>query len=283
MKITLPDELQSFSHRQALQTALEAALGGGEIIARNYGKSVTTKFKGVADLVTDVDYETDAFVQKTLRTSFPEIPILSEEGSGALSSTGEQWIVDPLDGTIAFVFQAGKEVPSVLIALRENGETILGVVNFPLTGELFYAVKGLGAFANGLPIPHAQGTDKLKSSWVAMNPFGDSKFESDNFRTLFRELRSARGAGLVTCEVPHSGMGCRVVAPGAKHRVIIHDNHAVNVKQAAWDTIPIQLIVEECGGVVVNAQGARYDPKTPELLIVAASRSLAEEVIGLLR
>jgi fructose-1,6-bisphosphatase/inositol monophosphatase family enzyme len=62
---------------------------------------------------------------------------------------------------------------------------------------------------------------------------------------------------------------------------IIHDNNPLKVKQSIWDVTAPQIIVEEAGGVFLNSRGARYDPLEPDMIIIAKSQELADEILSL--
>src|SRR5207245_6952295 len=96
--------------------------------------------------VTQADREAERTIVASLGRAFPDYGVLGEEfgGSGNVST---RWIIDPIDGTKNFV----RRIPiwATLIALEERGEITLGVIHNPVTGELYTARRGGGAFLNG--------------------------------------------------------------------------------------------------------------------------------------
>ena len=239
--------------------------------------------KGVGDLVSDIDRRADQAVTEVLRR-YSDSSILSEELHPSAAELDDIWIVDPLDGTSAYLMQAGNHYPAVLIAKYRDGATRLGVAHFPLTGEWFYAQEAMGAFKNGdrLEIPETPRAT-LKNSWVEMNQFGDAGLETPQFAQLRNELRSRSGASLVTTTVPNSGVALRIAESKTRLVAAIHDNRADHVKQAAWDVAAPQLILQEAGGVFVNLRGQVYDPFCSEVIVVARHRDVASEVISLIQ
>lgn len=285
--------MPTFQHATTLNSpdlllALRAAEAAGRIIREGYDASLTIVEKGVGDLLSEVDKAADEAIMKSIRDEHPNDDILSEELNPDTKElgTGRLWIVDPLDGTAAFLLRCGPHLPSVMIALRENGEDTLAVIHFPLVGEkgeYFYAVRGKGAYKDGTPLSTKDSNTDLHAAWVDMNHQGDAARESDAFRTLREKLRSKDGARLVTTAGPQSGLAMRILDGSMKLSAIVHDNSPATkvAKQAPWDVIPVRIIVEEVGGCVLSLRGTAYDPYQPEPFTVAANRPLAERIVAL--
>ncbi len=264
---------------ERLYTAVLAAQAAGEIIRDGSEKLNVVEQKGVGDLVSEVDREADRVACDILRAA-SDLPILSEELNADQSTTNDMWIVDPLDGSSAYLMSAGPHFPAALIALREKGSTRLGVVYFPLTDQWFYAEKNCGAWHNGERLRCDTG-DSLSEVWVEMNQYGDANLETDYFRNLKERLRSKNGARMVTSTVPHSGVAMRIAVGDSLLAAAIHDNNPACTKQAAWDIAAPQIIMEEAGGVFLNPDGTPSNPFDSRPIIVSRSLELAQEIIGL--
>eukprot|EP00906_Rhabdomonas_costata_P015394 RCo022142 len=172
-----------------------------------------------------------------------------------------------------------------MVALRECRRTTAAVVVFPLTGEWFYAAQGKGAFRNGVPLGTASPPEKaprLKEMWVDMNEYGNSQWASAEFRALKARLQSPEGCRLVSCQVPHSGIAMRLVDGSCGLSAVVHDNNPARVKQAPWDIVAPQLIVQECGGNYWTISGAVTDPFTPTVNVVALCEATAMAIVRLL-
>jgi myo-inositol-1(or 4)-monophosphatase len=117
--------------RMAGGLLLERARGGAEL--RVSAKSTST------DLVSDADLAAEHAIREHLRERRPNDGFLGEEGGSAGGSSGLSWIVDPLDGTVNFLF----EIPQwcVSVAVRDDAGTVAGVVFDPNRGELFSATR----------------------------------------------------------------------------------------------------------------------------------------------
>ena len=273
------EHAQSISEELAL--AIEAAEAAGEVIRNGNGQLHQVDQKGVGDLVSEVDRLADKAVCDILERS-STVPILSEELHPELKEGEKEfWIVDPLDATSAFLMQVGCQYPAVLIALYRDGLTELGVAYFPLTGEWFYAQRDRCAFKDTKRLRIMNDELNLHESWVEMNQYGDAAKETKVFSQLRNELRTKRGARLVTTCVPNSGVALRIAESHSTLAAVVHDNHATSVKQAPWDIAAPQLILEEAGGVFLDMEGNRIDPFTATPFVVARSTALAHEIISL--
>lgn len=274
-------QIPDFFEQQSdlMQVAAKAAAAAGQIIKAGYEQVHQFDAKGVGDLVSQVDFEADKAATAILNANDPNLTIISEElNPDAGDESTDCWVVDPLDGTTAYLMKAGPQFSSVLIARRHAGETVLGLVYFPLTGEWFYARRGQGAFKNGSRLELATKNWSLSECWVEMNQYGNSQFESDFFASAKTALRSTRGAQIVTSTFPHAGVAMRILEQNSRLAVAIHDNNDQNLKQGPWDISANQIIFEEAGGVFCNPNGDRTSPFVAEPIVIAPTRKLAEAV-----
>lgn len=265
-----------------LQLAAQAALAAGQIIKDGYDRSHEIDAKGVGDLVSQVDFDADRVATDILSKAYPDTTIISEElNPDAGDAQTDAWVIDPLDGTTAYLMKAGLQFSSVLIAKREAGETSLGVVYFPLTGEWFYAARGQGAFKNGQALKLEQRDWQLGECWVEMNQYGNIAYETPFFAAAKNALRSNKGAQIVTSTFPHAGIAMRILEQKSGLAIAIHDNNPADLKQGPWDIAANQVIFEEAGGVFCNPAGGRTCPFRAEPILIAPCKKLAEQVCSL--
>ena len=97
------------------------------------------------------------------------------------------------------------------------------------------------------------------------------------------KLRTRDGASLVTQNAPYSGVAMRIAENDCLLVAAAHDNHPENVKQAAWDIAAPQCVLEEAGGVFLNANSERVDPFRAEPFVVARSKKIADQILDLVR
>ena len=133
-----------------LKAALDAAEQAAVIARSLYQHNIEVRIKADKSPVTEADVRCEIAIREILESRFPTHGFYGEE-TGARDQDAESlWLVDPIDGTKAFV----REYPmfSTQIALMRRGEIILGVSSAPVYGELAYAERGCGAYLNGRAI-----------------------------------------------------------------------------------------------------------------------------------
>src|SRR5436309_629703 len=130
----------------ALAAAVDAARAAGRVALKYYNAGFEIALKPDATPVTQADREAERTIVEILGRAFPEHGFLGEEFGGS-GNAATRWIIDPIDGTKNFV----RRIPiwATLIALEEHGEITVGVIHNPVTGELYTARRGGGAFLNG--------------------------------------------------------------------------------------------------------------------------------------
>lgn len=134
-----------------LQLAVEMAEQAGQLTLTYFSrKSLQIFTKRDATPVTEADRKAEELIRSAIALHNPADGVLGEEFEERPSMNGRRWIIDPIDGTKAFIH--GVPLYGVMIALEVDGIVRLGVVNFPALGDLYYAELGCGAFLNGSPI-----------------------------------------------------------------------------------------------------------------------------------
>jgi histidinol-phosphatase len=133
-----------------LEAALEAAARAADIARSLYLRNVEVRIKADRTPVTEADVRCEMAIREILEARFPAHGFFGEETDPRDLSAESLWLVDPIDGTKAFV----REYPffSTQIALMRGGEIVLGVSSAPVYGDLAYAERGVGAYLNGQPI-----------------------------------------------------------------------------------------------------------------------------------
>jgi myo-inositol-1(or 4)-monophosphatase len=124
-----------------LPVARDAAREAGSLVQRGYRRDVKAEHKGVVDLVTEFDRESETLLRQRLAAAFP-FPIVGEEGGGAFPAEGPVFCIDPLDGTTNFVH--GHPFWCVSIGLLVSGAPVLGVVVSPPLGIEWYGWNAEG-------------------------------------------------------------------------------------------------------------------------------------------
>ena len=134
-----------------LLLALDMAREAGQLTLSYFSrKSLQVFTKRDSSPVTEADRKAEELIRAAISSRYPLDGVLGEEFGERLSGNNRRWIIDPIDGTKAFIH--GVPLYGVMIALEIDGCMELGVVHFPALGELYYAEQGGGAFLNDLPI-----------------------------------------------------------------------------------------------------------------------------------
>lgn len=246
----------------------EAAREAGRIAGCHFrrGGKTTARIwsKHGGSPVTEADVAVDSFLKVELSASLPESGWLSEETADdpARLEARYLWIVDPIDGTRAFL--SGHPDWSVAIALVADGRPVLGVVHAPAHGILYEACRGGGAFRNGASISVSR-RGGLRGARVA-GP-----------KPLVDRLAHAAGAVEQVERIPSLALRLVRVAEGTVDIALVSGN------ARDWDLAGADLILAEAGGTLTTLDGDRpryngVEPVHGEL--VAAPCGLHRELIG---
>ncbi|WP_053406368.1 inositol monophosphatase family protein [Persicobacter sp. CCB-QB2] len=208
---------------------------------RQMDKSKIEK-KGLNDLVSYVDKETEKMLVSKLSQLFPEAGFITEEGTTAQGQAEYTWVIDPLDGTTNFLHQL--PLYSVSIGLLHEGKPVLGVIYAPETEEMFSAVKGEGAYLNGKQIEVSQA-DQFSDSLIATG------FPYQRFEEMDAYLR-------ILDKLMHCTHGLRRLGSAAIDLAYVACGrfeafYEYNLKP--WDIAAGIIIVEEAGGKVTDFKG----------------------------
>ncbi|URM89331.1 inositol monophosphatase [Streptomyces sp. MRC013] len=130
---------------ELLSVALEAARRAGALLrdGRPADLGVAATKSSPIDVVTEMDLAAEKLIAEHLAEHRPHDGLLGEEGGAAEGTSGIRWVVDPLDGTVNYLY--GLPTWAVSVAAERDGEALVGVVEIPMRGETFRAVRGGGA------------------------------------------------------------------------------------------------------------------------------------------
>jgi len=239
--------------KKELAFAKDIAVQAGAILRKGMGKRSNVKHKGRVDLVTEYDFRSEALITREIARMFPNHSILAEEGGETEKQSSHVWIVDPLDGTTNYAH--GYPAFCVSIGLEVDGEMALGVIFDPVHDELFYAVKGGGAFLNRRRI-HVTDRNKLKDSLLATGfPYDIAESDVDNldnFARMYKVAQGIRRGGSAALDLAYLACG--------------RFDGFWELKLHPWDTAAGIVIVKEAGGRVTRIDGGRYHISDVDIL-----------------
>lgn len=244
------------------------ARAAGDILRLGYEKKHDVQFKGVIDLVTEVDRQSEAYLLGEIGRLFPDHQIVSEEIGLVPGSDGDQWYVDPLDGTVNYAH--GIPVFSVSIAYAHNGVMTLGVVYDPLRDELFSAERGKGAWLNGRRLQVSQAADlqhSLLATGFPYDTWSSPRNNLENFTRFSKLTQGVRRLGSAALDLCYVGAG----RFEGYWELTLH----------SWDVAAGGLIAAEAGAKVTSMDGAP-DYLSPPCSLLAASPVLHEKMLDVL-
>jgi myo-inositol-1(or 4)-monophosphatase len=248
-----------------LDLAQRAALAAGEVLISYYGRppeGLGSK-SSETDPVSDADRQAERTVRELLGTERPGDGLLAEEGSRSSSTSGRRWIVDPLDGTVNFLY--GFPAWAVSVALEDADGIAVGVVHSPVHGETFSAVRGEGARLNGRVLQVRQRRE-LERAMVATGFSYDAERRAEQAEVIRRLLPRAR-------DIRRAGAAALDLAWVAAGRLDAFYERGLN----AWDCAAGGLLVREAGGAVTDLDG------DPPGLVAAATPELLGELAAVVR
>lgn len=242
---------------RSVETAADAARA--EILPRFRSVAVETKSDGSP--VTEADRAAERVIRTTLRSAFPDFGVLGEEFGEEGIDERPFWVVDPIDGTIAF--SRGIPLFSTLIALVEDGEPVLGLIDCPALGERYVGWRRGGCRRNGVPTRVSQETDLARSIVSHGDPFCFERFgKRDGFERMARSIPMLRGYtdGFGHAQVLGGGVGAMV-----------------DLDLNPWDAAAAQILVPEAGGRCDTLSGPGR-----KVGLVLGSPALVEQLLELL-
>lgn len=262
--MTLPIDL--------LRVAVDVGVAAAERIAelRPAGRvDVTSTKSSPTDVVTEIDHESERFIREHLLAARPDDGIVGEEGDDHIGTSGVEWVVDPIDGTVNFVY----DIPqyAVSIAAQQDGQVAAGFVINVASGERWGAVRGVGAWRSSggerhsLAVPYPP---RLAQALVAtgFNYVPDVRQKQASAVAALlpqvRDIRRFGSAALDLCALA-SGQLDAYVEEGLQ----------------PWDLAAGTLIAREAGLMVRGLDCDEPDNR----LVMAAHPALAEEFFGAVR
>jgi myo-inositol-1(or 4)-monophosphatase len=248
-----------------LELAERAARAAGEVLMSYFGHAAEglASKSSPTDPVSDADREAERVIRELLASERPEDGLLGEEGTHSRATNGRTWIIDPLDGTVNFLY--GLRTWAVSIALEDPEGLAAGVVFNPVDAECFSAVRGQGATMNGRTI-HVTGCPTLERAMVATGFSYEAPRRAEQAELLLRLLPRVR-------DIRRAGAAALDLAYVAAGRVDAFYERGLK----AWDEAAGLLLVKEAGGVVADLDGE------PHGVVAAATDQLLIELRHVLR
>ena len=252
-----------------LRVALDAAIDAGPIALEHFRRPIPVADKrkdGRYDPVTEADRGIESFIRRRLREAFPDHGIVGEE-HGSEGSSETYWVIDPIDGTRAFI--SGMPTWGILLGLVAAGRPLVGVMHQPFTGETWYAAAGRGA---RLRVRDREQPLCARADAV----LGDAVLYSTHPSMFGDPLRARYHALATRCRLQRWGGDCYAFALVAQGGIDL----MVDAGLAPYDILPLVPIIEEAGGTVTDLEGRV--PLAGGTVVAAANAALHAEALAIM-
>jgi myo-inositol-1(or 4)-monophosphatase len=245
-----------------LLVAREAAEAGGTAALTRFQRTVDVRTKPDSSPVTEADFASEAAILRRISQAFPSDGFLCEESGEKPAASGRRWIVDPLDGTRAFL--RGLPHWGVLIALEVEGRVEAGVAYFPAVGAMYAAATGEGCLRNGEQI-RCSNTVSLEGATVQLGEIGPiAARDPAMFAAILR-------SGAVLRSYGDAYAGCLVLEG--------RSDVWIEATAKAWDFAPFAVLAREAGAVFSDWTGEQAIDRGTGLL---APPALHGAILGLM-
>jgi myo-inositol-1(or 4)-monophosphatase len=251
-----------------LPIALKAMDLASELVRARLPSAVNAK--GDRDMVSDVDVEIERAIRGYLRTQTPQVGFLGEEEGNAPGEGELRWILDPIDGTANFV--KGIPLYAISLALIDDKEPVLGVIDVPAQRCRYSAATGLGAYCGDTRI-RVRPTSRIEDAIVTIGDYAVG--EQARVKNQVRLAATGRLAPQVqrVRMVGSAAIDLAWLARGRTDAAIIFGNKP-------WDTAAGVILVREAKGLVVDAHGDHHTAQSAST--VAASAELLGKLIDII-
>ena len=244
-------------HEEYLKHARQLARNAGAILlegrpdfARNSFLETTSK-TSPTDLVSEKDLASEKSIVDGILAKYPNDGIVGEEGTNRKSTSGIEWIIDPLDGTINYIY--GSPFWSISIAIADHEGVFAGVVYVPLLDLEFFAIRNVGAWRQDrfgeVKLPNIQEIELQNAlcatgfSYIAEKRIA----QSDELASILPKIRDIRRVGTAALDL------CMVAAGNV--------NAYFERGAQIWDIAAGTLVVREAGGIVSGLNGKEAGPE----------------------
>jgi len=226
----------------------QIAKDAGEIVYRGYHESKTITHKGVVDLVTQYDVETENYILGELKRYFPDHTLVGEESHKGGYDFDKAIYIDPIDGTTNFIH--GIPHLAISIGVWESGLPVMAVVYNPILDEMFYATKDQGAYCNEKRLT-VSTQERLQQSLIATGfPYVkvdrgvEYHWVIESMTSLLPNIRDIRRLGAAAIDLCYLAEG--------------RTDGFYEIDLKPWDVAGGILILLEAGGEVTNTKGDKY-------------------------
>jgi len=247
-----------------LDIAINAIKSAGNILRENFKKKYQIIHKSPKELVSEIDIKSQNKIIEILKNNF-SYEIFTEEKKTSEINEENMWIIDPIDGTHNYI--AGLPFSGISIGLLKNNIFCIGVIYFPIENEIYYAVKGKGAFCNDKQIFVSKNDDISKSIINYDNQFYLSPKSFDYYKILIEKSFTTRIFGVATRDI------CFISSGKIDGR--IWNNTKI------FDIAAGIVILTEAGGKITNFDGTPCNIQSKK--VVASNGKIHDQLLNIFK
>jgi histidinol phosphatase-like enzyme (inositol monophosphatase family) len=238
----------------------------GAVIRPYFRAGIESVAKGDGTPVTKADREAEAAIRALIEREYPAHGIFGEEHGSTRAEARYQWVIDPIDGTKAFL--VGAPLFGTLIALCEDGRPILGVIDQPVQRERWIGARGRGATFNGRPAKARPYRPLDEAILCSTTP------------DMFHDWKAPKHKRLDdACWFTRWGVDCYAIGMMANGYVDLMADALLK----PWDFCALVPVVEAAGGVVTDWEGRPLGLSSGETFLAGANPRIHAEALALLK
>ena len=257
----LKNDLQNY-----LDIANQIADKAKEISMAYFRNDFSVSIKDDFTPVTLIDQKIESFARKLIRSKFPDCGIIGEEEANFQVGSDDIWVIDPIDGTKAFV--SGIPVFTTMIGVLRNGIPVLSVVDNPVMDERWIGIENEPSRLNGINLSTSSETDLTKSSLHATSP---QMFSKDEY------LRWMELAKNVAFHHYGSESYSYCLLAGGYLELVVEADLKI------CDFLPVIKLIQGSGGVITDWEGKSLSVESDGHVIASSSRILHDQAVRFLQ
>lgn len=247
---------------ELVSLAEEVARAAGALLMQRPDSFTFTEKSSAVDFATQMDQQAESLIVKSLLAARPEDGIIAEEGAAQPSKSGITWVIDPLDGTVNYLY--GLPGWNISIAAKNQEGVIAGVVFAPTINSLWKATKGGGAYLNNKAIK-CNDPVNLNLALIATGFSYDLELRKEQgarIQKLIPQIRDLRRNGAAAVDLCYVAMGA------------VDAYFESSLKE--WDFAAGGLIATEAGALISGRTGGAPDGD----MVVCAGPSLHAQLLA---
>jgi len=253
------NELDFHAFAASAETMLNAS---GNLIREIGRQPFDTMIKGDGSPVTDVDQAVEDGIREFILKNHPDHGIMGEERGETNADRELVWTIDPIDGTLPFL--AGFPVFGTLLALLQNGEPVLGVIDMPMTNERWIGWQGAPTTLNGNQV-HTRPCAELSQALMSTS---NLDFYSDDDRPYLDRMKAETKLNVY-------GGSCMAYAQLASGRIDL----GMDVNFDIHDYLALVPVIEGAGGIVTDWKGEKLTKLSGDKFVACGDPRLHEKAM----